>query len=39
MLVPGVEITAIGRRSADPAERLMKAERVVIAGVRYDLYS
>lgn len=39
MLVPGVEITAIGRRSADPDERLMKAERVVIAGVRYDLYS
>lgn len=38
MLVPGVELTAQGHRSADPAERRMKAERIVIAGRTYDLY-
>ena len=38
MLVPGLELTLLGHRSADPAELLMKAERVVIVGVVYDLY-
>lgn len=38
LLQPGVEVTAIGHRSTDPDERLMKAERVVIAGRLYDLY-
>jgi hypothetical protein len=39
MLVPGVEITAIGRRSANPDERLMKAEEVVIGANTFVLYS
>lgn len=34
----GATMTAIGRRSADPAERLMKAEQVIIGNVRYILY-
>ena len=38
MLAPGVELTALGQRSADPAERRMKAERVRIEGTLYDLY-
>jgi hypothetical protein len=38
MLVPGVEITASGARSADQDEKLMKAERVFIDGQLYDLY-
>jgi hypothetical protein len=38
MLVPGVEVTLIGKRSADDAERRMKAEQVVIAGTTYVLY-
>ena len=38
MLAPGVELTLEGHRSADPEEKRMKAERVVIAGVGYDLY-
>jgi hypothetical protein len=38
MLTPGTEIVAQGHRSADPAERLMKAERIVIAGKTYNLY-
>lgn len=38
MLAPRVELTAQGHRSADPAERLMKAERIIIAGKTYDLY-
>jgi len=38
MLAPGVEITASGGRSADHAENRMKAERVTIAGVLYELY-
>jgi hypothetical protein len=27
-----------GHRSADPEQLVMKAERVIIAGVLYDLY-
>jgi hypothetical protein len=38
MLVPGVEIVASGGRSADHAENRMKAERITIAGVLYELY-
>jgi hypothetical protein len=38
MLVEGVEITASGGRSADHSENRMKAERVTIAGVLYELY-
>ena len=38
MLVPGVELTASGNRSGDHAEKLMKAERVIIEGTTYDLY-
>jgi len=34
----GTTVTAHGHRSANPAERLMKAERLVIAGQNYDLY-
>jgi hypothetical protein len=38
MLVPGVALTASGQRSADHAEKRMKAERVIIDGTTYDLY-
>lgn len=34
----GNEITISGHRSKDPAERLVKAERVIIDGRTYDLY-
>ncbi|MEI4197023.1 DUF6152 family protein [Roseovarius sp. E0-M6] len=38
MMAPGTEITIQGERSADPDERLVKAEAVVIDGTRYILY-
>lgn len=38
MLAPGVELTLEGHRSRDPEEKVMKAERVVLAGRVYDLY-
>ena len=38
MLVPGVELTLEGHRSRNPEEKVMKAERVIIAGRIYDLY-
>ncbi len=38
MIVPGTEVTLVGERSADPEERLMKVERVIISGRNYDLY-
>jgi ribosome-associated protein YbcJ (S4-like RNA binding protein) len=38
MLSQGREITVHGHRSAREGERLVKAERVVIDGTRYDLY-
>ena len=38
LLAPGTEVTLEGHRSRDPAEKLMKAERVIIAGRLYDLY-
>lgn len=37
-LGPGVTLTASGHRSRDPAERLMKAERITIDGTVHDLY-
>ena len=38
MLAPGVELTARGHRSSDQSQRLMKAERIIIAGRVFDLY-
>lgn len=38
LLSPGTEVTILGERSANPDERVMKAERVTIAGQSYDLY-
>lgn len=38
ILKPGTEITVSGGRSADEAEKRVKAERITIAGKLYDLY-
>ena len=38
MLSPGTEITILGERSADPDQRVVKAEAVTIAGETYILY-
>ena len=38
LLVAGTDVTLEGHRSRDPDEKLMKAERVIIAGRLYDLY-
>jgi hypothetical protein len=38
MLSPGVELTAQGHRSADPKDKRLKAERIIIDGRRYNLY-
>jgi hypothetical protein len=38
LLATGTTVTAHGHRSANKAERLMKAERLVIAGKDYNLY-
>lgn len=38
LLITGAEITLHGHRSADPAELRMKAERVVLNGISYNLY-
>ena len=38
MLAPGVEVTILGERHADPAQRVVKAEVVVIDGERHVLY-
>lgn len=35
---PGLEVLAIGNRSQDDAELRMKAVRLVIGGVTYDVY-
>lgn len=35
---PGTRLTVHGHRSARKGERLMKAERIVIAGKSYNLY-
>ena len=38
MLAKGVEATFQGRRAKDKKRRLMKAERIIIAGKLYNLY-
>lgn len=38
MMSPGVTLTAKGHRSANPDQKLLKAERIVIDGKVYDLY-
>jgi hypothetical protein len=38
LLSPGTEVVLRGHRSANPEQLVMKAERVIIAGVVYDLY-
>ncbi|MEC9435039.1 MAG: DUF6152 family protein [Pseudomonadota bacterium] len=38
MLAPGREAVFVGEPSADLADRRLKAERIVIAGVTHDLY-
>ncbi|MGE0501150.1 MAG: DUF6152 family protein [Rhizobiaceae bacterium] len=35
---PGDEVTAIGNRSQDDAERRMKAVRLIVNGKTYDIY-
>jgi hypothetical protein len=34
----GDEVTVLGNRSRDPAEKLMKAVRITISGRNFDLY-
>ncbi|MCU0827966.1 MAG: DUF6152 family protein [Tabrizicola sp.] len=38
MLAPGGDITVRGHRAADPAQLVVKAERLLIGGQTYDLY-
>jgi hypothetical protein len=38
LLAIGTEVKVHGHRSADPDQKLMKAERLVIAGKDYNLY-
>lgn len=38
LLTGGTEITVLGKRAADPAKKLVKAEAVTIAGKTYVLY-
>lgn len=38
MLVEGVHVTVSGHKSARPGEKVIKAERVLIDGRKYDLY-
>jgi hypothetical protein len=38
LLQPGTAIAIEGHRSSDPDARVMKAERVSIGGMRYNLY-
>lgn len=38
MLAPGTDVTLEGHRSRNPDEKVMKAERVIIAGRMHDLY-
>lgn len=35
---PGDEVTAIGHRSQDEAEKRMKAVRIIVGGKTYDVY-
>jgi hypothetical protein len=34
----GDEVTAIGNRSSDPAEKRMKAVRIIVNGKTFDVY-
>lgn len=38
MLAKGAELVIVGKRSADPKEQRLKAERIIINGKNYDLY-
>ena len=38
MLVKGVKLTVAGHRAANPKQRVFKAERVFINGIKFDLY-
>jgi Family of unknown function (DUF6152) len=38
MLVKGVKLTVVGHKSANPKQRVFKAERVFIDGKKFDLY-
>ena len=38
ILAEGITVTAHGHRSANQSEKLMKAERLIIAGEDYNLY-
>lgn len=38
MLVKGVKLTVAGHKSANPKQRVFKAERVFIDGKKFDLY-
>lgn len=38
MMAKGATLVVVGKRSADPKERRLKAERIVIAGKHFDLY-
>jgi hypothetical protein len=38
LMAKGATLTIVGKRSADPKERRMKAERVIIGGKKFDLY-
>jgi hypothetical protein len=38
MMAVGAELTIVGKRSADPKEKRVKAERIVINGKNFDLY-
>lgn len=38
MLAPGTDVTIQGHRSKDPAERKVKAERVIVDGKVHNLY-
>lgn len=39
MLAKGVTLTVSGHRHADPNKKVFKAERVIIGGKKFDLYS
>ena len=38
MLAPGTDIKIIGKRAADPEQRLVKAEAIELAGALFELY-
>lgn len=38
MLAKGATLIIVGKRSADPKEQRMKAERIIIDGKAFDLY-